>query len=169
MAEKGNLRIRALRSSDVATICQLSEDLGLSRWSDSDLIEELERAESLMLLAELDQQTVGFIVGRQVPGTDEGRFDAEIYNIGVAARFHKKGIGSKLLERFLEWAQVNRVVNVWLEVRAANLSARSFYKRNGFEEIITRKRFYNAPVDDAIIMKAEVSGYYNVLNKESLK
>ena len=169
MALAGDLTIRTLRPSDVDAVYELSQDLGLSRWSRSDLNEELERQDSFMLLAVFDHQPVGFMVGRQVPGTDEGTVDAEIYNIGVVTRFHRKGIGGKLVSTFFAWANANTIVSVWLEVRAANLSAVSFYKRYGFEEIVTRKGFYSDPIDDAIVMRAEVSGYYKVLNKESLK
>jgi [ribosomal protein S18]-alanine N-acetyltransferase len=122
-----------------------------------------------MLVAVFDHQPVGFMVGRRVAANDEGTFDAEIYNIGVVTRFHRRGIGRKLIDNFFAWATDNKIVNVWLEVRAANSIAANFYKRYGFEEMVTRKGFYSDPVDDAIIMKAEVSGYYNVLNKESLK
>jgi len=169
MAPAGDLTIRTLRSSEVDAIYQLSEDLGLSRWSRSDLLKEIEHSESCMLFAELEQQPVGFIIGRKIPGTDENTFDAEIYNIGVVTRCQKRGTGGELIDRFLKWAKVNKVVNVWLEVRAANSSAIRFYNRHGFEEFVTRKGFYSDPVDDAIVMRAEISEYYNVLNKESLK
>lgn len=169
MALAGNLTIRAVRSSDVDAIYQLAEDLRLSRWSRSDLFEELENIDSCMMLAVFEQKPVGFIIGRKIPGTDEGTFDAEIYNIGVATRFQKSGVGRKLVGRFLKWVHAHKLVNVWLEVRAANLSAIKFYKRYGFEEIVTRKGFYSHPADDAIVMRAAVSEHYNVLNKESLK
>lgn len=169
MAPACDLTIRTLRSSDVDAVYQFSEDLGLSRWSRSDLFEELGHSESCMLLAELEQQPVGFIIGRKIPGNDEGSFDAEIYNIGVVTQCQKRGTGGELIDRFLKWAKANKVVNVWLEVRAANLSAVRFYRRHGFEEVVTRKGFYSDPVDDAIVMRAEISEYYNDLNKESLK
>ena len=156
MAPAGDLTIKTVRSSDVDAIYQLSDDLGLSRWSRSDLLEELEHSESCMLFAALEQQPVGFIIGRKIPGNDENSFDAEIYNIGVVTRCQKRGTGGELIDRFLKWAKANKVVNVWLEVRAANSSAIRFYKRHGFEEIVTRKGFYSDPVDDAIVMRTQI-------------
>ena len=152
-----DVTIKPIEDTDIEAVYRITEELGLSSWSRSDLRDELQNADSRLLIATVDATPVGFIVGRQVPGTHVGSFDAEIYNIGVVFRFHQKGIGSSLLEHFLIWAKTRRISNVWLEVRASNISAYRFYEARGFAEVTRRKDYYRGPTDDAIVMRTAVS------------
>lgn len=103
-------------------------------------------------LAEPD--IVGFIVGRIVKGaTDEPSFVAEIYNIGVDPKFQRAGFGQDLLDTFVQACLEGDAGQIWLEVRASNVTARTFYERNDFHKISVRKSFYSQPVDDAVIMR----------------
>ena len=45
---------------------------------------------------------------------------------------------------------------IFLEVRESNVPAISLYKKLGFEELGIRKKFYEHPVEDAIIMKVGI-------------
>ena len=45
---------------------------------------------------------------------------------------------------------------IFLEVRQSNIPAISLYKKEGFEELGIRKKFYEHPVEDAIIMKVGI-------------
>jgi ribosomal-protein-alanine N-acetyltransferase len=148
----GTLTIRDLDRTDVDAVLQISEQLNLSRWSRSDIDSELESKDSLMLVATLADEPIGFIIGRRIPGSREGEIDGEIYNIGVLPKYHRTGIGGSLLRGFIATLRDQKIINVWLEVRAGNLSAIGFYRRYGFIEIVTRKAYYTDPVEDAIVM-----------------
>ena len=45
---------------------------------------------------------------------------------------------------------------IFLEVRESNVPAISLYKKLGFEELGIRKKFYEHPIEDAIIMKVGI-------------
>ena len=154
--EPGKLTIRRLVEADIDDVCRISEELGLSKWTRSDILEERERADSYMSLALFDKEPVGFIFGRRVPGADDQTVDAELYNIGVLPDFQGKSIGSELLDGFIEWTKDHDIINVWLEVRAGNLSAIRFYTRHGFKQIDIRKAYYPDPVEDAIVMQTAI-------------
>ena len=86
----------------------------------------------------------GFLAARTLtPG------ESEILNLAVAPEFRRQGVGNALLRDLLR----ERRGDVFLEVRASNQEARRFYKSQGFEELIVRPEYYDAPVEAAIVMK----------------
>ncbi len=54
--------------------------------------------------------------------------------IAVHKGFQEKGVGTKLLEKLIEWARENKVEKIELNVRATNARAIALYKKMGFHE-----------------------------------
>ena len=152
------IEIRKVAAADVPTIEDIAKACELAPWASSDYLSELSRPDSIFLKAALgDTSCSGFILGRIIPGViqDTG-LDSEIYNIGVRPVHQHEGIGSRLMDSFLEECR-NRSVNcVWLEVRSGNFGAISFYSKHLFEVMAVRKSFYRDPVEDAIVMRSNL-------------
>ncbi|HVQ56797.1 MAG TPA: ribosomal protein S18-alanine N-acetyltransferase [Pyrinomonadaceae bacterium] len=148
-------------AADIIAIEDITKACELAPWNASDYISELSRPDSIFLKAALgDIPCSGFILGRIIPGVvQDAGVDAEIYNIGVHPGRQQQGIGSKLIETFLEECQNRSVHSVWLEVRSGNLVAISFYSEHLFDVIAVRRSFYRDPVEDAIVMRSNI---YNV-------
>ena len=72
----------------------------------------------------------------------------EIMKIAVDKGQRRKGIGEKLIECISSLTQMP----VMLEVRENNIGAIEFYKKNGFEQIATRKNYYTDTGEAAYIM-----------------
>jgi [ribosomal protein S18]-alanine N-acetyltransferase len=101
------------------------------------------------LVAELDGQVVGFLVGLEVyRGHADQPREREILNIAVLPDFRRLGIGRSLLEHELQEPAV-----YILEVRESNLAARQLYTRLGFAEIGKRPYYYQSPRENAIVMR----------------
>jgi ribosomal-protein-alanine N-acetyltransferase len=117
----------------------------------------LGREESIFIVA-LDEShdVVGFVIGRTVPSNFAERREAEIYNIGVRPAIRRLGLGSELLDGFLQNAKLLNVSSVWLEVRSQNFDAIRFYEKADFEAVGERKAYYSDPIDDAIIMRSTI-------------
>lgn len=146
--------LRIFKENDIERIVHLASDLGLSHWSEKDYVAESSRADSHLKVAVREKEIIGFIVGRRIPGNGhEKAVDAEIYNIGVAEREQRHGVGDLLLSDFLESNRRSNVENIWLEVRSKNAKAIAFYEKHGFEYFAARPKFYQGPSDDGIIMK----------------
>lgn len=60
---------------------------------------------------------------------------AQILSIGVLEAYRKKGIGTKLVERALEYLSSYGAKTVKLEVRPDNMPARRIYERMGFVSV----------------------------------
>jgi ribosomal-protein-alanine N-acetyltransferase len=86
----------------------------------------------------------GFLVLRHVAGDE-----CELLNLAVASRFRRKHIASGLFLAAIEGFHGS----VFLEVRASNRGARTFYKHLGFQEVSIRHDYYTDPTESAIVMK----------------
>lgn len=146
-----NLNISVTQSIDIQDILKIIENCGLSNWTADGIQAELKRMDSLALSVKQNTKTakaVGFLIARMVPG---GEID--ILNFGVLPDFQKKGVGSLLWKHLLRAASENFAESIWLEVRESNVNARRFYEKRGFTAVQTRKGFYTAPRENAVLMK----------------
>jgi len=93
---------------------------------------------SLMLATESGSgATVGFSLFRTVAA------ESELLLLAVNPGHHRRGVGSRLLEDFLERARKEGVARVHLEVRDGN-PAVSMYTTAGFSPVGRRRNYYHA-------------------------
>lgn len=93
---------------------------------------------SLVLAREARGEPVGFSLFRTV--ADE----AELLLLAVLPNHHRRGIGRRLLEDFIERARNDAVTRVHLEVRDGN-PAIAMYHSAGFSPVGRRRNYYHAP------------------------
>lgn len=86
----------------------------------------------------------GFLLGRAVAG------EAELLTIAVAPEARQRGLGRKLVSRFLYQARLRGAETAFLEVAEDNLAARTLYARCGFVEAGRRRGYYRAPTGQAV-------------------
>ena len=86
----------------------------------------------------------GFLVSRTVAHDER-----EILNLAVAPEFRRKQIARGLLQNFLR----DFHGAVYLEVRESNSVAIRFYNSMQFKELSHRKKYYDEPLEAAIVMK----------------
>lgn len=78
--------------------------------------------------------------------------EAEIANIAVLPTARRQGIGRSLLEEGIVRMREDGCNRIFLEVRESNLPAQALYRRLGFEEIGRRKKYYQNPREDALLL-----------------
>jgi ribosomal-protein-alanine N-acetyltransferase len=76
----------------------------------------------------------------------------ELESIAVAEEARGQGIGKALFQAVVEWARSRNALRVELEVRASNIRAIMFYERFGLCTEAVRRRYYQSPEEDAILM-----------------
>ncbi|MDQ4501933.1 ribosomal protein S18-alanine N-acetyltransferase [Sinomonas sp. ASV322] len=77
---------------------------------------------------------------------------ADVQTIAVVPEREGRGIGSAVLDELIAEARRRGARDVLLEVRADNPRAQALYRRFGFVQIHTRRRYYRDGVD-ALIMQ----------------
>jgi ribosomal-protein-alanine N-acetyltransferase len=108
----------------------------------------------------LDADRVWFVVGERPDGRLAGYIvmwflvdEAEIANLAVAPDDRGRRVGALLLDAAIAAAERRGIGTFYLEVRDSNRAARALYGSRGFEEIARRRRYYRAPVEDALVMR----------------
>jgi len=78
---------------------------------------------------------------------------AELETIAVAAGEQRRGVGRRLFLALLEELRRAEVREVLLEARASNHPALELYRALGFAATGRRPRYYDDPVEDAVLME----------------
>jgi len=89
------------------------------------------------LVADLDGHPVGFLAA--VISADG---QARILMFAVTSAFRKRGIGSQVMNAFVQVCAMRGIRQIELEVRISNDEAIAFYKRYGFEIAGVLEKFY---------------------------
>jgi ribosomal-protein-alanine N-acetyltransferase len=138
---------------DLLDVVEIEETCGLSVWGWDAYRAELERAESIMLVARRAdtyahdaERLSGFIAARI--SSDE----VHINNVGVRHGARRRGLGGLLLGTALGTALRRGAHGAILEVRAGNHAAQALYRRFGFVVAGRRRNYYKEPIEDALIM-----------------
>ncbi len=123
----------------------------LTPWSLASLVLELEVRQGLCFVAEATgRRIVGWCACRRIWP------EAELLKIAVAERERKTGIGGAILQRLIGDLQRQRFTTLFLEVRAKNKPAQSFYTSHGFCKVGMRRAYYSDPSDDAVILRKDI-------------
>ena len=99
-----------------------------------------------------DGRVVGYIVADVVP--NHGEALGHVKDIAVAEERRGEGVGTRLLQQGLTALAEEGAGSVKLEVRESNDTAKSLYRRFGFEHGGTVPRYYENG-EDALVMFRE--------------
>ena len=83
--------------------------------------------------------------------------EISITNVACDASQRRHGVGRNLIEFLKNYASENGFLYIFLEVRKSNLPAIGLYEKCRFEKIGERKNFYDAPKEDAVLYKFEIT------------
>lgn len=138
--------IRRMSKADILQVAELERKYFSVPWSKASLEESLDRQEYLFLVVEDEGQVVGY--GGLLLVSDEG----DITNIVIDENYRGRGLGKALTKALIEEGKHLGLGAFTLEVRVSNEAAIHVYEQLGFRPEGIRKRFYERPVEDALIM-----------------
>jgi len=118
----------------------------------------LEKENSLLLIARQGGKILGNIdiTGGKVEITKH----TAVIGMGILKEWRNTGLGTALLNKGIEWAKQNPILELlWLQVFADNAAAIVIYKKAGFIIDGVQKRFFKAKDNiyyDNVIMRLDV-------------
>ncbi len=144
------MNARPIESRDVESILEIqSASPEVAQWTAWDY-SRVARGEMAGWVAEENGRLLGFLVARRVGS------DIEILNFAVRPEARRGGVGGMLLRVALDWGVELHAQKALLEVRASNVLALHFYERRGFRVVGRRPRYYVSPVEDALLLSADL-------------
>lgn len=140
------MQIRDAIVSDIPKIARLEATSFSTPWPE-DIISVYLSGPGRVLIVADDAGTVIGYMGLQYV-LDEGY----ISNVCTSAEERRRGIGSLLIDEMIRRANELSLGFLTLEVRENNFPAQGLYTKKGFIEVGRRPRYYDHPVEDAILM-----------------
>lgn len=146
------LVIRAMTSGDIDAVLKLAAIIPETPQWDRTAYERMfvsdhEQAASRAAWVALNGlDLLGFAVAHLVSGI------CEIESIAVAESARRKGIGRSLLNAVIQWSRASGAQKLELEVRVGNESAIASYEGVGLRREGLRRRYYQDPEEDAVLM-----------------
>lgn len=143
--------IREMSLIDVDRVILIEREIFLFPWTPINFTDSIKAGYQCRVM-EYGDAVVGY--GILMLGPDE----AHLLTIGIAAQWHHQGLGTQLLQYFIDLARSKQLTSFLLDVRESNTGAIYLYQRMGFKQIAVRKGYYPAMCgrEDALVMRLEL-------------
>ncbi len=140
------LVIRPMTYEDIESVSCIEAECFSMPWSAEAYRKVLEDDKCLYLVATLDGNVVGMCGVMNLLG------EGDINNVAVTADKRGQGIAFAMLEELIKRGEERGIVDFTLEVRVSNQAAIHTYEKLGFVSEGIRPKFYEKPIEDAMIM-----------------
>ena len=108
----------------------------------------LRNRSSRTLVAEDDNDVIGFVIGKSEP-----RRLGHIITIDVTPHRQRQNIGSRLLSEIETWLWGRGADAIYLETPVDDFGAQGFYEKHGYFILERIDRYYNDALDGFVMMK----------------
>ena len=150
MVERYQLRSASL--ADVAELAALEAASFPDPWTPAQLATALgDETVSATVAVSPNGEIIGYIIARTI--ADEG----EVLSVTSAPGHRRRGIGRRLLDDALATMRRLGARTAWLEVRRSNEAAQAMYASAGFVATGTRRAYYQAPREDALVLRCDLT------------
>lgn len=147
------LTVRPMHEADVSEVIRIERASYQFPWTEGIFYDCL-RVAYLCRVAVQDQQIVGYAV------MSMGAGEAHILNLCVREEVRRSGVGRELIHYLLTQAEEAGMSEAFLEVRPSNAVALLLYESLGFEQVGTRRGYYQAigGREDAAVLRLRLGG-----------
>jgi ribosomal-protein-alanine N-acetyltransferase len=149
LGEKKDVRvhIRWMIRRDMPEIIGIENSSFEFPWSEDDFVRCLRQRNCIGMVAECDDQVVGFMI------YELHKTRLHVLNLAVHREFRRCGIGTQMAGKLISKLSHERRNRILLEVRETNLAAQLFFRNAGFIAISVLRDFYDDTVEDAYLME----------------
>jgi ribosomal-protein-alanine N-acetyltransferase len=116
-------------------------------WVEEDFIRCLRQRNCIGMVAEHDDQVVGFMI------YELNKNRIQVLNFAVAPEFRRRGVGTQMVAKLIGKLSAQRRTRIALEVRETNLAAQLFFRTTGFRAVTVLRNFYEDTPEDAYVMQ----------------
>lgn len=131
---------------DAEEVSILEKEIFTMPWSKEAFWEMAQAANAIYMIAVYKNKIVGNCGVRNILG------EGEITNVAVSQAYRGLGISKMMMLRLMAEGERSGIEAFTLEVRKSNIPAIRLYESLGFEISGIRPRFYEKPVEDALVM-----------------
>ena len=157
MGKETGIEIDFMKKEDLEQVMAIEHNSFSMPWSRNLFLSEFRSPGVSTLLVALAESPVRTIAGYLIFWfvADE----MHILNLAVQPEFRRKGIARKLVIAGIKRACQKGAKRAFLEVRTSNSAAQRLYSDLGFTGVSVRRDYYEAPVEDAVVMTLEPGAF----------
>ena len=141
------VHIRWMIRRDMPAVLAIEEQCFEFAWTEDDFIRCLRQRNCIGMVAEQDDQVVGFMI------YELHKNRLHVINFAVAQQVRRQGVGRTMVGKLLSKLSHERRNRIMLEVRETNLDAQLFFKQIGFRAVSVLRDFYDDTDEDAYVMQ----------------
>lgn len=121
-------------------------------WSEEEFIRCLRQRNCIGMVAEYDNQVVGFMI------YELHKSRIHVLNFAVNRHYRRLGVGTQMVAKLIGKLSLQRRNRIMLEIRETNLPAQLFFRDNGFRAVSVLREFYEDTPEDAYLMQFRYRG-----------
>ncbi len=144
-----NVQILELESKYINDILNIEKQLKIHILSKQNVISQLNNPHFKCFIALYEEQVIAYTYFSYID-------DIELEAIAVKKDFQRLHVATLLLNTIFDFANKQKIKNIFLEVRKSNVKAINLYTKNGFKKINIRKNYYTDNYEDAIIFQKQI-------------
>ncbi len=141
------VHIRWMIRRDMAEVLDIEQRSFEFSWSEDDFIRCLRQRNCIGMVAEHEEQVVGFML------YELHKNRLHILNFAVREDMRRRGVGQQMAKKLISKLSSQRRNRILLEVRETNLAAQLFFRNAGFRAVSVLRDFYVDTVEDAYLMQ----------------
>lgn len=141
------VHIRWMIRRDMPEVLDIESQSFEFPWSEEDFIRCLRQRNCIGMVAEHDEQVVGFMI------YELHKTRLHVLNFAVNSEFRRRGVGEAMISKLISKLSHQRRSRVLLEVRETNLAAQLFFRSAGFRAVSVLRDFYDDTTEDAYLMQ----------------
>jgi ribosomal-protein-alanine N-acetyltransferase len=141
------VHIRWMIRRDMPSVLAIEEGSFEFPWSEEEFIRCLRQRNCIGMVAERDDQVVGFMI------YELHKNRLHLLNFAVARECRRSSIGRSMVDKLASKLSADRRNRILLEVRETNLDAQLFFRQLGFRAISVLRDFYEDTTEDAYLMQ----------------
>lgn len=142
-----SVHIRWMIRRDMPAVLDIESRSFEFPWSEEDYIRCLRQRNCIGMVAEEDDQVVGFMI------YELHKNRLHILNFAVSPDCRRRGVGRAMVAKLVGKLSNDRRNRIMLEVRETNLDAQLFFRGLGFRAVSVLRDFYDDTTEDAYLMQ----------------
>jgi [ribosomal protein S18]-alanine N-acetyltransferase len=140
------LIIRDIQKDDIPAILEIEQVSFPAPWYKESFLGEIYQKQAISKVAVFEDTVIGYLCANYV------LHESYILKLAVHPDFRRQGVATILMHEAMRELKQKGCVFMYLKVRESNLSAKMYYEQFGFQIETIRKKYYDNPDEDALLM-----------------
>ena len=143
--------IQEMDVKDLDEVLIIETSASSTPWSKNMFAGEMQNLLSRCFVIKIEVKSghpiIGFICFRNMAE------ESELLNIAVHPQYRRLGVGTKLMQSYIDFSSQRGIKTFYLEVNSSNQPAIHLYQLFSYQSSGRRKRFYQGKFDALLMMK----------------